>query len=231
MPETRARDTCPGCVPPETRRYPSLQMSELLRCHVAPLVGSALLGVVSAETSENTPRLGAGRFVAQWKCKAGHEWTSIERIFGGPPNRGGKPSAAPRIAAPTDADGSRRCAACDAEGQKRLFASAARSYYSRAAGGPQVPSAEQNAPSAEPSAELSPDAECQRVLALPASAPPTLVLGLGARAADCPADEARRRYRRLARLLHPDKCDLPRAEEAFKRVQSAWLQFDHGAVI
>ena len=35
-------------------------------------------------------------------------------------------------------------------------------------------------------------------------------------------DDVRRRYKLLAKALHPDKCDLPRADEAFKRVAEAF---------
>ena len=36
------------------------------------------------------------------------------------------------------------------------------------------------------------------------------------------AAAVRRRYRELALLVHPDKCELPRAEDAFKRVNAAF---------
>ena len=35
-------------------------------------------------------------------------------------------------------------------------------------------------------------------------------------------EDVRRRYRTLAMRLHPDKCSVPRAEEAFKRVSEAY---------
>ena len=38
---------------------------------------------------------------------------------------------------------------------------------------------------------------------------------------DTSEDDARKRYRLLAVKLHPDKCSIPRAEEAFKRISEA----------
>ena len=37
----------------------------------------------------------------------------------------------------------------------------------------------------------------------------------------CPAGEVRKRYWRLSLLIHPDKCDHPRAHDAFQAVTSA----------
>ncbi|NXX48677.1 DJC14 protein, partial [Tricholaema leucomelas] len=48
---------------------------------------------------------------------------------------------------------------------------------------------------------------------------PFEVLGLELAASDA---ELRRAYRRLAVLVHPDKCQHPRAEEAFKVLRAAW---------
>ena len=63
--------------------------------------------------------------------------------------------------------------------------------------------------------------ECARILALQPNAPPLSVLGLGG--VNFPSDDdVRKRYKELAMLLHPDKCSLPRSEEAFKRVNEAY---------
>lgn len=48
---------------------------------------------------------------------------------------------------------------------------------------------------------------------------PYAVLGLDA---DVSESELRRAYRRLAVMVHPDKCQHPRAEEAFKVLRAAW---------
>ena len=39
-------------------------------------------------------------------------------------------------------------------------------------------------------------------------------------------EAARKRYLRLARRLHPDKVDHPRAAEAFAAVEAAWRRID-----
>jgi len=53
------------------------------------------------------------------------------------------------------------------------------------------------------------------------------VLGLPTGAAIEPA-AAKRHFRHLARLLHPDKCGLPGAAEAFSRVLEAFQLIDSG---
>jgi hypothetical protein len=66
----------------------------------------------------------------------------------------------------------------------------------------------------------SAEAECARILACSAHATPLAVLGL--REAGHPSiEDVRRRFRHLAMRLHPDKCSLPRADEAFKRASEA----------
>ena len=42
-------------------------------------------------------------------------------------------------------------------------------------------------------------------------------------------EQARKRYRQLALRLHPDKCDHPSADEAFKRIEEAWRFIEAGA--
>ena len=42
-------------------------------------------------------------------------------------------------------------------------------------------------------------------------------------------DAARKRYLSLARRLHPDKVDHPRAAEAFAAVEAAWRRIDEEA--
>ena len=62
------------------------------------------------------------------------------------------------------------------------------------------------------------DFECARIVALPPHAEPSQVLRLPPRHG---VEEARRRFRHLALMLHPDKCMLDRAEEAFKAISAA----------
>jgi curved DNA-binding protein CbpA len=64
------------------------------------------------------------------------------------------------------------------------------------------------------------------VLACPAAAAPLEVLGLK-EAAMPTLEDVRRRFRHLAMRLHPDKCGLACAEEAFKRVSEAYQLLDH----
>ena len=70
--------------------------------------------------------------------------------------------------------------------------------------------------------------ECARILACSEHAPPLEVLGWSAAQAKPPPgiDVVRRRFRQLAMRLHPDKCDLPDAEEAMKRVNKAFAMLD-----
>ena len=49
------------------------------------------------------------------------------------------------------------------------------------------------------------------------------VLGIGS----SPSwEEVKREFRKLARLVHPDKCELEEAEEAFKKLSAAYLYFE-----
>lgn len=40
--------------------------------------------------------------------------------------------------------------------------------------------------------------------------------------ASCTGDQIRKHYKRLAMFVHPDKNDMPQAEEAFKVLQRAF---------
>ena len=64
------------------------------------------------------------------------------------------------------------------------------------------------------------EVECARILACPPQTAPLAILGLRERSHPT-ADDVRRRFRHLAMRLHPDKTDLPRADEAFKRASEA----------
>ena len=74
---------------------------------------------------------------------------------------------------------------------------------------------------AEAEAEASAETECARILTLPPRTAPLLILGL--REEHWPsAEDIKRRYRLLAKMLHPDRCGLPRSDEAFKLVNEAF---------
>jgi len=89
----------------------------------------------------------------------------------------------------------------------------------------------------------SAESECARVLRCAPTATPLQVLGLqqaassgsatwsdGLSAGTITLDDARRRFRQLAVRLHPDKCDLPGADEAFRRVSEAFNKVSGGAL-
>ena len=81
------------------------------------------------------------------------------------------------------------------------------------------------APAGSADAEMTIESECERILLCPPAAPPLKVLGL--REEHYPTvDDVRRRFRHLAMRLHPDKCSLARAEEAFKRLSAAYRLLD-----
>ena len=65
--------------------------------------------------------------------------------------------------------------------------------------------------------------QVDRVLALRSSSCARRRLGLAPSAV---REAARKRYLRLARRLHPDKVDHPRAAEAFATVEAAWRRID-----
>lgn len=44
---------------------------------------------------------------------------------------------------------------------------------------------------------------------------------------DASADEIKMRYRKLSALVHPDKCDDPRAQDAFQEVKRAYEQMQN----
>jgi curved DNA-binding protein CbpA len=44
------------------------------------------------------------------------------------------------------------------------------------------------------------------------------------------ADAAKRAFRLLAKAIHPDKCAVPRATDAFQRIQRAYQRLCGGGV-
>ena len=154
-----------------------------------------------------------------WRCPAGHEWATYERLgVNGQAQLGLHP---PRQA-PLDY---RACSTCMRERQQSLFDSA-RASVERAPperdGGGGAPPPPAAADVALPKIGTARE-ELARILALPPSAHPEVVLGLPAGVS---TTAARRRYRQLARLIHPDKCLLLGTEEAFKRLGAALQRLD-----
>jgi hypothetical protein len=120
-----------------------------------------------------------------------------------------------------------RCTQCMHEEQLRMFENAAKRFYNGQQPmadcqpmAPPPPPRPMMRASSEPGTRA--EREVARILRLPASAAAVQVLELPAAHS---AEEARRRFHRLARLIHPDKCQLPRAEEAFKRVVSSYDKY------
>uniref|UniRef100_A0A7S4BUW2 J domain-containing protein n=1 Tax=Chrysotila carterae TaxID=13221 RepID=A0A7S4BUW2_CHRCT len=110
------------------------------------------------------------------------------------------------------------CSRCMADEQKEMLRSAAHRFYAKEGKHARGACAATNHASGVDGG-FDAAFECQRVLRLPDLALPAHVLGLP-HAFDPAA--ARKRFRQLARVLHPDKCPLPNAETAFKRINDAF---------
>ena len=70
------------------------------------------------------------------------------------------------------------------------------------------------------------EGEIVRILACGPNASALEVLGWAEPRARPPLDDVRKRYRQLAKSLHPDKCDVPKCADAFKRVSEAMTSME-----
>jgi len=174
-------------------------------------------------------------FQVGWRCPAGHDYSTYERYMylANAFNRPARLLTQGTSANDRGFD-KRLCLECIRRSQQELLQKARadmerneerceesgsrRHEWGGAAHGDD-PYAPTRARSAESKASLgSAEDECRRLLALPPRAPPAEVLRLPSRVG---AEEVRRQFRALAKMLHPDKCGLPRASEAMQIVSEA----------
>jgi len=169
------------------------------------------------------------RFKVTFRCAQGHRWQTIERLFSQSSHL--KLGRSERV----DAKWSRgdspsyschRCIECALSAQQQLLQRAADTFYQRDE--VLAPAHSSSASNARTTKEaLSAATECERLLKLGPTASARQILGIPLSASH-DAAAGKRHFRHLARLLHPDKCNLPNAAEAFKRVLDAFETFEKG---
>jgi hypothetical protein len=166
-------------------------------------------------------------FEVTFRCQLGHRWKTNERLV----TRGYSVHFSRSEVKSTghyrssEAFPSYRCPDCQVRAQQQLLRSAAVRMHQLE--GVLLPARASPAPSRGASSAPPESAaiHIERLLKLGPTASARQVLGLPAGAAfDLAA--AKRQFRTLALLLHPDKCDLPNAGDAFKRVLDAFASIE-----
>lgn len=169
-------------------------------------------------------------FEVMFRCQRGHRWQTHEHLV----TRGFnvvfgrseiKSSGHYRS---SESYSSRRCPDCQVGAQQQLLRSAAAHYYKPDGVVPPSRAASAPAPGGSNTSFETAATHCERLLRLGPAASARQVLGLPVGGALDPA-ATKRHFRNLARLLHPDKCDLPNAADAFKRVLDAFESMEKGS--
>jgi len=148
-----------------------------------------------------------------WRCGQGHDYSTYERFWCLNDRGDGAQLIVQGTHKTHKAFDKRVCVQCLRGGQQELL------HKARAEMQLESVCAAMRARSTEGVQSLgSAEAECGRVLSLPPNADPADVLGLPPRFG---TEAARRRFRCLAKMLHPDRCALPRASGAMQLVSEA----------